>query len=368
MSLEVALRHAFGAFTLDVAFEAPPGVTALFGRSGSGKTTVVNAVAGLLRPRAGRVALDGRLLLDSADGTFVPRHRRRVGYVFQEGRLFPHLTVRQNLAFGRWFAPRPAAPADVAHVVDLLGIGHLLDRRPGGLSGGEKQRVAVGRALIASPRALLMDEPLAALDEARKAEILPYIERLRDEVRLPILYVSHSVAEVARLATTVVALAEGRVARVGPAAEVLADPDAYPPAGRQEAGSVLRARVVGEDAGDGLTALAISGGRLWVPRVPAPRGARLRLHIRARDLILADHRPAGLSTLNALPATVTRIGAADGAAVDVGLLCGEDRLIARITRRSQRALALAPGAACWVVFKSVAVGSGDIGSYERREA
>jgi molybdate transport system ATP-binding protein len=287
--------------------------------------------------------------------------------VFQEGRLFPHLSVRQNLAYGRWFAPRGAAPVDEAHVIDLLGIGHLLDRSPARLSGGEKQRVAVGRALIARPRVLLMDEPLAALDEARKAEILPYIERLRDEARIPIVYVSHSVAEVARVATTIVALEAGRVARAGTATEILADPDAFPLMGRQEAGAILPARVVAHDAADGLTELAVSGGRIWVPHLDAAPGTALRLRIRARDLILADHRPSGLSTLNALAAIVERIGADPGPVVDVGLTCGADRLIARITRRSLHALALAPGKPCWAVLKTVAVSRGDVGAFSPRD-
>ncbi|WP_333818150.1 molybdenum ABC transporter ATP-binding protein, partial [Tabrizicola sp.] len=178
MTLSVSLGHRFGGFSLDVDFEAPSGVTALFGRSGSGKSTVVNAVAGLLRPDRGRIVIDGTIVLDTAAGIALPPHRRRMGYVFQDGRLFPHLTVRQNLLYGRWFAPRTAG-VELPRIVDLLGIGALLERRPGGLSGGEKQRVAIGRAILSNPRLLLMDEPLAALDEARKAEILPYLERLR---------------------------------------------------------------------------------------------------------------------------------------------------------------------------------------------
>ncbi|MDA0962896.1 MAG: ATP-binding cassette domain-containing protein, partial [Proteobacteria bacterium] len=179
MMLDITLRHAFPGFTLDAAFRAPPGVTVLFGRSGSGKTTVVNAVAGLLMPDAGRIAAGDWTLLDTDRGIRLKPHRRRLGYIFQEGRLFPHLTVRQNLAYGAWFAPKDAPREDMGRVVDLLGIGHLLDRRPGALSGGEKSRVAIGRALLSAPRLILADEPLAALDEARKAEILPYLERLR---------------------------------------------------------------------------------------------------------------------------------------------------------------------------------------------
>ena len=198
MTLSVAVRHRLGAFELDAAFESGGRLTALFGASGSGKTSLVNIIAGLIRPDKGRIAVDGRVLVDTATRSFVPKHKRRIGYVFQDARLFPHMTVGQNLAYGSWFAPRGERSADREKVVELLGIGHLLQRKPDLLSGGEKQRVAIGRALLASPLLILMDEPLASLDEARKAEILPYIERLRDETRVPIVYVSHSVAEVAQ--------------------------------------------------------------------------------------------------------------------------------------------------------------------------
>src|SRR5271163_1709361 len=228
--LEVDIEHRLGAFALDIHFASGRGLTVLFGRSGAGKTSVVNAIAGLIRPQRGHIAVDGAVLLDTERGVFIPAHRRRIGYVFQEGRLFPHLTVRQNLLFGRWFAPRDAA-ARFNDVVELLGIGPLLARRPGRLSGGEKQRVAIGRALLANPRLLLMDEPLASLDAARKDEILPYLERLRDGAMVPIVYVSHAAAEVARLATTIVLIADGSVRAVGPVAEVMGQAGLYPLAG-----------------------------------------------------------------------------------------------------------------------------------------
>ena len=366
MTLDVSVRHDFGAFTLDVAFSAPPGVTALFGRSGSGKTTVVNAVAGLLRPQTGRVVVDDTVLLDTEKGLFLPPHRRRIGYVFQEGRLFPHLTVRQNLQFGRWFAPRGARTESTERIVSLLGIGHLLDRRPGALSGGEKQRVAIGRALLSGPDLLLMDEPLAALDEARKEEILPYLERLRDETQVPILYVSHSIAEVARLATTIVALEGGKLVRAAPAAEVLADPRAVPLVGVREAGAILTAHVVAGAAEDGLTELAVSGGRLHLPGIAAEPGASMRLRIRAHDIILATEPPSGLSALNILPAVVTDVHEGEGPGAAIGLISGEDRLLARITRRSVRAMKLAPGVACYAILKSTAVARQDIGTFEER--
>jgi molybdate transport system ATP-binding protein len=355
--LEVAVRHAFADFTLDAAFRAPPGVTVLFGRSGSGKTTLVNAVAGLLMPDAGRIMAGDWTLLDTEAGIRLKPHRRRLGYIFQEGRLFPHLSVRQNLAYGAWFAPKDAKREDPGRVVELLGIGHLLSRRPGALSGGEKQRVAIGRALLSAPRLILADEPLAALDEARKGEILPYFERLRDEVNVPIVYVSHSASEVARLASTVVALEAGRVVAQGPAAQVLGDAGAM---GARGAASVLTARVVRHHA-DGLSELAAAAGPLWLPRVAAREGAAIRVRIAAHDVILSRNRPEGLSALNHLAGTVTAIRPGEGSGALVTLDVGGDRLSARITRRSAQAMGLEIGQPCHAVIKSVSVAPEDVG-------
>jgi len=360
MTLSVALHHRFAGFTLDAEFEAPGGVTALFGRSGSGKSTVANAVAGLLRPDRGRITLDGTVLLDTDAGRMLPPHRRRMGYVFQDGRLFPHLTVRQNLLYGRWFAPKGQG-AEMGRIVDLLGIAPLLDRNPGSLSGGEKQRVAIGRAILSNPRLLLMDEPLAALDEARKAEILPYLERLRDELRLPILYISHSVAEVARLATTVVLLEAGRVVASGSAVELLADPAIAPTMGLREAGSMIIARVAAQEE-DGLTRLETGGGPVFLPDVGASQGAMLRLRILAQDVMLATERPLGISALNVLSATVEDIRLGDGPGAMVRLRLGDEHLLARVTRRSVRSLDLRPGAKVFAVLKTVSVGRENVGT------
>ena len=362
MTLTVRLHHRFPGFTLDAAFDAPAGVTALFGRSGSGKTSVINAVAGLLRPGEGRITLNDRLLLDTATRHSLPPHRRRIGYVFQDARLFPHLTVRQNLLYGRFFTPAPDGP-DLDHVTDLLGLAPLMDRRPGTLSGGEKQRTAIGRALLANPKLLLMDEPLAALDDARKAEILPYLERLRDQTAIPILYVSHSVAEVARLATTLVILDQGRILRAGPAAVLLSDPEAAPLFGLREAGASLTARIAAHEA-DGLTRLDTSAGPLLLPHIDAAPGTQLRVRIHAQDIILARDRPTGLSALNILPATVTTLRLGDGPGALVQLRVGDDLLLARVTRRSAEALALRDGTPVYAILKSVSVARNDVGAVD----
>ncbi len=359
MTLSVSLRHAFPGFELDVSFEAPPGVTVLFGRSGSGKTTTVNAVAGLLRPEAGRAVADGWVLFDTERGAWLPAHRRRLGYIFQEGRLFPHLTVGRNLQYGRWFAPKNGPREDMGRIVDMLGIGHLLDRRPGALSSGEKQRVAIGRALLASPRLILADEPLASLDEARKAEILPYFERLRDEVSVPVLYVSHSAAEVARLATTVIALQDGRVVRQGPAVEVLGDPTVTP-VGARGAGAVLEAAVVRHHA-DGLSEIDAGGIRLFLPRVPHAPGSRIRVRIAAHEVLLSRKEPEGLSALNILPGTVESVRAGEGPGAIVSVRTPAGTVLSRATRRSTEALGLAEGVACHAVIKTVAIAPEEVG-------
>ncbi len=353
--LEVDIEHRLGAFALDIHFTSGRGLTALFGRSGAGKTSVVNAIAGLIRPQRGRIAVDGVVLLDTERGIVTPSHRRRIGYVFQEGRLFPHLTVRQNLLFGRWFAPRGEGAVGIDDVVDLLGIGPLLMRRPGRLSGGEKQRVAIGRALLANPRLLLMDEPLASLDAARKDEILPYLERLRDGAMVPIVYVSHAAAEVARLATTIVLIAEGSVRAVGPVAEVMGRAGLYPLAGGFEAGAVLAVTVAAHDSRWGLTELVGGFGRLTVPRLDLPVGAPLRVRIRARDVILALARPAGISALNVLAGEVEVLVPTGEGALEVQLRLGPERLLARVTRRSGEALGLEPGRQVFALIKTVAI-------------
>ncbi|QPB19579.1 molybdenum ABC transporter ATP-binding protein [Rhizobium sp. 007] len=353
MTLTIETRHRFGAFALDAAFTSEVGVTALFGRSGSGKTSMIRIIAGLVRPDEGRVLLDGTPLTDTGKGIFVPRHRRRFGYVFQDGRLFPHLSVRKNLSYGSWFAPKVSPTGNFDHIVDLLGIESLLDRSPSNLSGGEKQRVAIGRALLSSPRLLLMDEPLAALDEARKAEILPYLERLRDETQIPIVYVSHSISEVARLANQVVVMRDGKIEAAGSATDVLSRPSAAED--RREAGALLEGAVESFDEKHRLATLALKTSRLYVPGATVSPGKRVRVHIPSRDVMLATVRPEGLSALNIIDGIIRQISPAQDGTVEVQIDCGGDIILSRITALSVERLDLVPNKPVFAVIKTVAL-------------
>jgi molybdate transport system ATP-binding protein len=354
--LAVTLRHRFGpdGFAMEAAFTAPEtGVTALFGPSGCGKSTILDAVAGLLRPQAGQVVLQGRVLLDSAAGVFVPPERRRCGVVFQDAKLFPHLSVAANLRYGMRRAPRDADGPGFDEVVALLGIAALLARRPGRLSGGERQRVALGRALLARPRLLLMDEPLAALDGARRAEVLPFLARLRDSARIPILYVTHALDEVDALADHLVLLEAGRVLAAG-AVEALAVRTDLPLAARRDAGVLIACTVAAHDRARGLTALDFAGGRFLVPLRPEPVGTGARIRLRARDIAVATELPRGISTQNILPATLHGIsGSPTAHEVFLRLAVGPTTMLARVTQDSVPRLGLAPGMALWAVVKAV---------------
>ncbi len=352
---DIRIRQQLGAFTLDVALQSDAGgVTAIFGPSGSGKTSLINAIAGLTAPQEAFIQIGDRVLNDTARDIFVKPHQRRVGYVFQDARLFPHMTVAQNLRYGA------DAATPLGDVAALLGIEKLLDRRPATLSGGEGQRVAIGRALLSQPDVLLMDEPLASLDQARRDEVLPYLDQLHRFSGTQVFYVTHSMAEVARLADTIVLLKNGRVSRAGPAMDILSDPAAVPDIGVREAGAVLQATLARPDAGDGLSALTTSQGTIYLPHVDAPAGAAMRVRILASDIILSRDRPDGLSALNILPATVTNLQEGAGPGVAVALVSGQDRLVARVTRRSARALKLKPGVSCFAIIKSVSVAPGAV--------
>lgn len=354
MTLTVEARQVLGAFNLDAAFSTDGGVTALFGRSGSGKTSMIRIIAGLARPQQGRVVLDGDILLDTEGKLSVPSHRRRFGYVFQEPRLFPHLSVKRNLAYGRWFSGLSTKHEEFDRIVQMLGIGPLLDRETSALSGGERQRVAIGRALLSSPRLLLMDEPLSALDEERKAEILPYLERLRDEAGVPIVYVSHSVAEVTRLADRVVLMQDGQVKAVGSPADVLKG-RALTVADRREAGSLLSGVVEMIDPQHGLATVKLNGVSIVIPDADLSQGTHVRLHVLERDVMIATVRPEGLSALNILPGEIAAVEDEGGGAIRVELSSGGNQLFARITSLSRERLGLAVGQPVYAVIKSVAL-------------
>lgn len=355
--IEVALRHRFGAagFALDAAFAAPAaGVTALFGASGCGKSTVIAAIAGLLRPREGRIAVGPRLLLDTASRICLPPEARRCGVVFQDARLFPHMSVATNLHYGLRRAPAGEQGPGFEEVVDLLGLAPLLDRRPGGLSGGERQRVALGRALLARPLLLLMDEPLAALDAQRRSEVLPFLARLCAAARLPILYVTHALDEVDALADHLVLMQAGRVVAHGAVEEMSSRTDLPLLSARRDAGVLLPCMV--ERVEEGVTVLGFAGGTLRTAAHVGPPGARLRMRLRARDVAVATVEPRGLSTSNILPVTLAAIlDAPEPAEAFLRLAAGPSVLLARVTRESVQRLELRQGMPLWALVKAVTI-------------
>ncbi len=356
--IEATLRLPRGTFTLDVALQLPArGVSALFGPSGCGKTTLLRCLAGLERAPGGRVVVDGEVWQDDAANVFVPTHRRAVGVVFQEASLFEHLDVRANVEFG-WKRLAPSQRrVSVDDAIAWTGIEALLERSTTSLSGGERQRVAIARALAVSPRLLLMDEPLAALDAARKAEILPAIERLNEASGITIVYVSHAISEVARLADHVVLMDAGKAVASGAVGDLLSRLDLPLPPG-EDAGVVLQGEVGALDAAWQLARIDTPGASFWTRDPALPVGHRIRLRVLARDVSLSLVEQPGSSIINQIPATVEAI--ADDAhpsqvLVRVRTHTGSSALLARVTRRSAQALALAPGLAVWAMVKSVAL-------------
>lgn len=343
------------AFLFDVAFEAGPGVTALFGPSGSGKSTAIRLLAGLERPDTGRIIVEGETLLDTKAGRVVAPHRRRIGLVFQDALLLPHLSVSTNLTYGRWFTPQRQRRIAFDPVVDVLGIGHLLDRRPDTLSGGERQRVAIGRALLTSPRLLLMDEPLASLDGARKQEILPFIERMRDEFGIPVIYVSHAVEEVARLADRVIRLENGRVVAAGSPNKALG-PLPGLRSNRFEAVSVLSARIKSFDARYGVTVLEHPAGEITVPGRIGAENALVRVLIQATNVTVAIGRLGNISVRTVLTGEVQAVEVDDGplALITLGLT-GGDLLKVYVTRLAADELGLGKGDNVQALIKSVTI-------------
>ncbi|MCP1511240.1 molybdenum ABC transporter ATP-binding protein [Pseudomonas rhodesiae] len=356
--MEIRLHLRYSGFALDVDLQLPGrGVTALYGHSGSGKTTCLRCIAGLERARHGLIRINDEVWQDSRSGVFMPPHQRALGYVFQEASLFAHLSVRANLEFGLKRTPRAQRQVDMAQATELLGIGHLLERRPQHLSGGERQRIGIARALLTSPRLLLMDEPLAALDSQRKSEILPYLERLHDELEIPVLYVSHAQDEVARLADHIVLLSEGKALACGPIGDTLARLD-LPLARGDDAGVVINGVVNAYDAHYQLLTLQLPGSALTVRVAHAPLdiGKALRVKVQARDVSISLQAEEPSSILNRLPVTVIEEVAADNSAhVLVRLDADGTPLLARITRFSRDQLQLHPGKGLWAQIKAVAV-------------
>ncbi|MDD1136874.1 molybdenum ABC transporter ATP-binding protein [Pseudomonas sp. TNT2022 ID233] len=356
--IDARLKLAWSGFSLDVDLQMPGrGVTALFGQSGSGKTTCLRCIAGLERAPQAFIRINDEVWQDSEKGIFVPPHKRALGYVFQEASLFPHLSVLANLQFGLKRIAKAQRRVDMTQATELLGIGHLLDRHPQHLSGGERQRVGIARALLTSPRLLLMDEPLAALDSQRKSEILPYLQRLHDELEIPVLYVSHAQDEVARLADHLVLLSDGKALASGPIGETLARLD-LPLAMDNDAGVIIEGQVSGYDADYQLLTLRLpdSSLNIRVTHAPMTTGQRLRCKVHARDISLTLQNSEFSSILNRLPVTVVSEQPADNAAhVLIRLDAGGTPLLARITRYSRDQLGVHPGQSLWAQIKAVAV-------------
>lgn len=350
--LVVRVARALGDFHLDAAFEGPAaGVTVLFGASGAGKSAVLSCIAGAARPASGRIVLGDRVLFDSDARIDLPMQRRRVGWVFQDARLFPHLSVASNLRFGQVRAP--AGPIAFDQVVSVLGVEPLLKRRPRDLSGGERQRVGLGRALLSQPSLLLMDEPLAALDTPRKAEILPFLERLKQSFALPILYVTHSLAEAVRLGDRMVVMDAGKVIAQGPLAEIVSRPDLPLVTNRNEVGAVLDATVSGGEGG--LTLLKAGAWDVRVPRIDRAAGGSVRVYVLARDVMLATEPPRGISARNVLNGTIRQLSPRPDGSVLASLEHGGLILLSSITADAVAALALQPGREVWAIVKSVAI-------------
>ncbi len=353
MTIEARFRIDRGDFSLDVDLSVPAqGVTSLFGPSGCGKTTLLRAIAGLEHYRGGFLKV-GDMTWQEAN-RFVPPHRRPLGYVFQEASLFAHLTVRRNLEYGVKRVPRAARKVSLEQAIELLGIKHLLERKPDRLSGGERQRVAIARALAVSPRLLLMDEPLAALDLNRKQEILPYIESLHQRLDIPVIYVSHSPDEVARVADHLVLLEAGRVKASGAISDMLTRLD-LPLAHGSDAEALIEAAVAGHDENYHLTHLDFAGGRFTVIRKELPVGSAVRLRVAARDVSLTLEPQSGTSILNIFPATVDEVIPEGNAQMTVRLMVGGVPMLARVTRKSASVLDLKPGKLVYAQAKSVAL-------------
>jgi molybdate transport system ATP-binding protein len=353
--LKVSVQTRRGSFALEAQFDAPvPGVVALFGRSGSGKSTLINVIAGLLQPAAGSISLNGRVLLDTVQHIQVPAEQRRVGYVFQDARLFPHLSVAANLSYGLRRS-RATRFISLDEVASLLGLGPLMQRRTHRLSGGERQRVAIGRALLSQPQLLLLDEPLASLDASRREEVLPYLESLRDQLSIPMVYVSHDFDEVWRLATQLVLMADGRALAQGSVADMSLHPELRAIVGADAVGSIVDGLALGVASDSGLMRVQVGSGELKVEGLGGATGKSLRVQLLARDIIVATEKPEHLSVRNALKGIVAQVnGDSDGSDM-IFIDIGGAIIMSRITKAATRDLKLVPGKTVWALVKSVSL-------------
>ncbi len=353
--LRVSIEGFAGrGFPVSADFEAGPGITGLFGHSGSGKTTILKMIAGMLRPMAGQIEVNDQTYFDSSRNIELPPAKRRTGFVFQDARLFPHMSVRRNLSYAAWAGKRKSTrPFD--EIVELLGLGGHLDRNPDTLSGGERQRVAIGRALLSDPAILLMDEPLSSLDYSRRMEILPYLETLRQETRIPIIYVSHEIDEMARLTDTLVVMSGGEVIACGGTTDLFARLDLGPALGRQKAGAVVYGTAGQTDREFGLTTVDVGGQTIEVAGADFRPGQSVRLHIRARDVSIAIARPKDLSIRNHIRCTVEDIQIDETAFAEVSLRASDQLIRSRITRKSATELGITAGLEVYALLKSVSV-------------
>jgi molybdate transport system ATP-binding protein len=353
--LSVAVKKTRGSFALEAQFELPtPGVVTLFGRSGCGKSTLVDVIAGLLQADTGHVVLDDHVLLDTARRIEVRPEDRRLGYVFQDARLFPHLSVAANLRYAvKRARARPYVSFDAVAV--LLDLEYLMGRRVHKLSGGEKQRVAIGRALLSQPRLLLLDEPLASLDAARREEVLPYLETLRDQLAIPMVYVSHNFDEVLRLATHIVLMESGRTIAQGGVGEMSLNPKLRAIIGEDAVGAILDGTVLGVDPSGSLTRIQVGAGELKVQAAHTAIGAKLRVQLLARDLIVATQPPQYLSVRNSLAGVVSTMTSDDANSDLIGIDIGGTEILARITKAATRELSIKPGLPVWALVKAVSL-------------
>jgi molybdate transport system ATP-binding protein len=357
--IEIDISAKLGEFNLQVNFEVERGITALFGPSGSGKTSLIRIIAGLETPDTGLIQISGRTLFDKSSNINLPTHKRKVGYVLQEANLFPHLTIRQNLTYARW-AGRQSRIININDVCKVLGIEKLLYRMPDKLSGGERQRVAIGRALLSDPSILLLDEPLSALDHSRKLEILPFLEQIRDQFDIPMIYISHSVDEITRLADYLVVLKNGKQTIFGPIETVLRDLDIRGSGDALEAGSLLNGVCTGFDNKVALAQIDIGEQILQLPIAAMKIGSQVRLRIKANDVALALSKPDGISIQNMLMSKITALRQTDPSHVTVDLKIGTQQIRSHITKKAAIDLALEEGKSCIALLKAVALeGRGD---------